>query len=154
GGACAHERQLAIRCAGGFGGERGSELGNHDVDGHAPAGRFCGELGKHVFGELDGHGHASSVGTMVPGPNWSSDKPVNWLFGFQLIWPRAAIDEAMECLGCCPGRGRRPLCERVSSISAWCGGRGIVECAASANPSIRLRSVPPRAALTASRPRE
>ncbi len=27
-------------------------------------------------------------------------------------------------LGCRPGRGRRPLCERVSSISAWCGVRG------------------------------
>jgi hypothetical protein len=42
---------------------------------------------------------------------------------------------AMECWPGRLGRGRRPLCERESSISAWCGGSMCA--AASANPSIR-----------------
>lgn len=42
------------------------------------------------------------------------------------------------------GRGRRPLCECVSSDSAWCGGRGIDECRCEREPQypLQFRSLP------------
>jgi hypothetical protein len=44
----------------------------------------------------------------------------------------------MECWPGRLGRGRRPLCERESSISAWCGGRGIDVCRCEREPQYPL----------------
>ena len=48
----------------------------------------------------------------------------------------------MECWSGCPGRGRRLLCERESSISAWCGDRGTVVCRCEPEPQYPFQSRP------------